>query len=98
MPKSSGPPRGSARAGAPPDLEGYALGVLQLTKVVEGIAGAHAPVAAAIATGSGAALNVYPAGAPGGPAAPAMALTRWFGDAEFPQIRPFAVAGTPFYL
>lgn len=90
--------KGAQSAGAPPDLEGYALGVLQLTKVVEGIVGAHAPVDAAIATGSGTALNVYPASAPGEPAAPAMALTRWFGDAEFHQIRRFAVAGTPFYL
>jgi signal transduction histidine kinase len=96
--KPAGLKSGTQSAGAPPDLEGYALGVLQLTKVMEGIVGAHAPVDAAIATGSGASLNVYPAGAPGEPAAPVMALTRWFGDSEFHQIRPFAVAGTPFYL
>lgn len=96
--KPAGLKNGTQSVGASPDLEGYALGVLQLTKVVEGIVGAHAPVDAAIATGSGASLNVYPAGAPGEPAAPAMALTRWFGDSEFHQIRPFAVAGTPFYL
>ncbi|HEX2761614.1 MAG TPA: CHASE domain-containing protein [Rhizomicrobium sp.] len=84
--------------GAPPELEGYALGVLQLTKVVEGIAGAHAPVDAAIATGSGTALKVYPGGASGEAPAPAMDLTRWLGDSEFHQLRPFAVAGTPFYL
>ncbi|MBN9544556.1 MAG: CHASE domain-containing protein [Alphaproteobacteria bacterium] len=96
--KPAGLKSGTQSVGAPPDLEGYALGVLQLTKVVEGIVGAHAPVDAAIATGSGASLNVYPAGTPGEPAAPAMALTRWFGDSEFHQIRPFAVAGTPFYL
>jgi signal transduction histidine kinase len=98
LPKGAGPKKGTQNSGAPPDLEGYALGVLQLTKVVEGIVGAHAPVDAAIATGSGAALSVYPASAPGEPAAPAMALNRWFGDSEFHQIRPFAVAGTPFYL
>lgn len=97
-PKAAGSKKVVQSTGAPPDLEGYALGVLQLTKVVEGIVGAHAPVDAAIATGSGAGLSVYPASAPGEPAAPAMALTRWFGDSEFHQIRPFAVAGTPFYL
>jgi len=96
--KPAGPTRGAQNAGAPPDLEGYALGVLQLTKVVEGIVGAHAPVDAAIAYGSGTALKVYPTGAPGEPAATTMTLARWLGDAEFHQVRPFAVAGTPFYL
>lgn len=85
-------------SGAPPELEGYALGVLQLTKVVEGIAGAHAPVDAAIATGSGTALKVYPGGAPGEAPPPAMDMARWLGDSEFHQLKPFAVAGTPFYL
>ena len=98
LPVPNGLKKGTQNSGAPPDLEGYALGVLQLTEVVEGIAGAHAPVDAAIATGSGTALSVYPTSAPGEPAAPMMALTRWFGDAEFHQIRPFSVAGTPFYL
>jgi signal transduction histidine kinase len=98
LPVPKGMKKGTQSSGAPPDLEGYALGVLQLTRVVEGVVGAHAPVDAAIATGSGTALNVYPSSAPGEPAAPMMALTRWLGDAEFHQIRPFAVAGTPFYL
>jgi len=98
LPRGGGLKNSAQNAGAPPDLEGYALGVLQLTKVVEGIVGAHAPVDAAIATGSGTALTVYPVTAPSEPAAPAMALTRWFGDSEFHQVRPFAVAGTPFYL
>lgn len=89
---------GARNTGAPPELEGYALGVLQLAKVAEGVVGAHAPVDAAIATGSGAALKVYPTGAPGELPAPAMDLSGWFGGAEFHQIRPFAVAGTPFYL
>lgn len=96
--KPAGPARGAQNTGAPPDLEGYALGVLQLNKVVEGIVGAHAPVDAAIAYGSGTALKAYPAGAPGEPTAPTMTLARWLGDAEFHQVRPFAVAGTPFYL
>jgi len=84
--------------GAPPELEGYALGVLQLDRVVEGIAGAHAPVDAAIAYGRGSALKVYSTSVSGEPPVRAMDLTRWFGDSEFHQIRPFAVAGTPFYL
>ena len=84
--------------GAPPELEGYALGVLQLDRVVEGIAGAHAPVDAAIAYGRGSALKVYPTSVSGEPPARAVDLTRWFGNSEFHQIRPFAVAGSPFYL
>jgi len=89
---------GTQNTGAPPELEGYALGVLQLDRVVEGIAGAHAPVDAAIATGRGSALKVFPTSAADEPPAPAMDLARWFGDSEFHQVRPFAVAGTPFYL
>lgn len=98
LPAPNGLKKGTQNSGAPPDLEGYALGVLQLTEVVDGIAGAHAPVDAAIATGSGTALSVYPTNAPGEPAARMMALTRWFGDSEFHQVRPFTMAGTPFYL
>lgn len=96
--KTGTPKTSTQNTGAPPELEGYALGVLQLDRVVEGIAGAHAPVDAAIATSSGSALKVFPTGAAGEAPAPAMDLARWFGDSEFHQVRPFAVAGTPFYL
>ncbi|HEY2836802.1 MAG TPA: CHASE domain-containing protein [Rhizomicrobium sp.] len=42
---------GLARAAAPSNLEGYALGVVQLDRVVEGAIGARAPVQALIAYG-----------------------------------------------
>jgi signal transduction histidine kinase len=86
------------KSGAPPELEGYALGVLQLDRVVEIVLGRHAPVDAAIAYRSGASLKVYPTSAAGEPSAPVTDLIRWFGDSEFHQVQPFAVAGTPFYL
>ncbi|MES2253439.1 MAG: CHASE domain-containing protein [Pseudomonadota bacterium] len=89
---------GVQKPGAPPELEGYALGVLQLDRVVEIVLGRHAPVDAAIAYRSGTSMKVYPTGAAGEPSAPVTDLTRWFGDSEFHQVQPFAVAGTPFYL
>ncbi len=86
---------GALKTGAPPELEGYALGLLQLDRVVEIVPGGHVPVDAAIAYGSKTAPRVYPAGGVGGRT---LDLAQWYGDAEFHKLIPFTVAGRSFYL
>jgi signal transduction histidine kinase len=85
----------AAAPNAPADApEGYALGVLQLDRVIESAIGPRAPIQAAIAYGPGAAPTVYTAGIKG----QTSDLAHWFGDAEFHQIEPFTVAGKHFFL
>ena len=79
-----------ARAAAPNNLEGYALGVVQLDRVVDSTFGARAPVQGAIAYGS--AKNPVLIGGAG------RDLSRWFGKAEFHQLESFRIAGRPFFL
>jgi len=72
--------------------EGYALGILQLDRVIEDSFGPGAPIQAAVAYG--AARQVYLPGAREQTAP----LAGWFGDAAFHQSVPFAVAGRHFFL
>ncbi len=92
---------GALKTGAPPELEGYALGLLQLDRVVETVPGGHVPVDAAIAYGSKTAPRVYSA-AGGSNSQSAggrtLDLAQWYGDAEFHKLIPFTVAGRSFYL
>ncbi len=91
-------PQGSAatavKAGARNAPEGYALGVLQLDRVIENTIGPRAPIQAAIAYGPHGAPIVYTAG----PKGQTEKLDRWFGGAEFHQLEPFTVAGKHFFL
>ena len=72
--------------------EGYALGILQLDRVIEDSFGPAAPIQAAVAYG--ATRKVYLPGAREQTAE----LQSWFGDAAFHQSIPFAVAGRHFFL
>ena len=81
--------RAPARPAGP---AGYALGVLQLNRVIDGSIGPRAPVQAAIANGPD--LAVYS----NGQREQVTALSRWFGDAEFHQVEPFTIAGRRFFL
>ncbi len=71
---------------------GYALGLLQLDRVIQDAIGPRAPIQAAIAYGP--ARTVYLAGA----REQTSGLARWFGDAEFQDVEPFTVAGQHFFL
>ncbi|MFO1247883.1 MAG: CHASE domain-containing protein [Alphaproteobacteria bacterium] len=73
--------------------EGYALGILQLDRVIEDVIGPAAPLQAAIAYGAGA-PRVYLPGA----REQTTDLRQWFGDAAFHQSVPFTVAGRHFSL
>jgi signal transduction histidine kinase len=84
----------AVKAGAPQAPEGYALGVLQLDRVIENTIGPRAPIQAAIAYGPRTAPIVYTAGLKG----QTENLARWFGVAEFHQLEPFTVAGKHFFL
>ncbi|MES2294060.1 MAG: CHASE domain-containing protein [Pseudomonadota bacterium] len=84
----------AAKAGAPRAPEGYALGVLQLDRVIEDAIGPRAPIQAAIAYGPATAPVVYTAGLKG----QTENLAHWFGNAEFHQVEPFTVAGKHFFL
>ena len=79
-----------ARAAAPSTLEGYALGVVQLNRVVDAAIGVRAPVQAAIAYGGKPAPALIGGGEDN--------LSRWFGAAQFHQLEPFRIAGRPFFL
>ncbi|HXS08179.1 MAG TPA: CHASE domain-containing protein [Rhizomicrobium sp.] len=80
-----------ARAAAPNNLEGFALGVVQLDRVVAGAIGPRAPIQAVIAYGKKDAPIIFGGGM-------GQTLTGWFGAAEFHQLEPFRVAGQPFFL
>src|SRR5579872_1146298 len=82
----------AAKTATPSAPEGYALGVLQLNRVLGASIGPGAPVQAAIAYGPSHAVYV-----PDGQWQTTM-LDRWFGDAEFHQLEPFTVAGEHFFL
>ena len=82
---------GLARAAAPNTLEGFALGVVQLDRVVEAAIGPRAPVQAVIAYGAKNAPTLFGVGKNG-------TLAAWFGASEFHQLEPFRVAGRPFFL
>jgi signal transduction histidine kinase len=82
----------SAKPAALPTPEGYALGVLQLDRVIAAAFGSNAPIQAAIAFGPSHAVYV-----PDGHRSTTMP-DRWFGDAEFHQLEPFTVAGEHFFL
>jgi len=84
----------AAKAGAPKAPEGYALGVLQLDRVIEDAIGPRASLQAAIAYGPAKAPVVYTAG----PKGQTENLAHWFGNAEFHQVEPFTVAGKHFFL
>ena len=83
---------GLAKAASPSNLEGYAMGVVQLDRVVDAAIGLRTPVEAAIAYGNKAQPTLYHNGAV------EHGLARWFGAAEFHQLEPFQVAGRPFFL
>jgi CHASE1-domain containing sensor protein len=85
----SGPAAMKSAAVNPTAPSGYALGVLQLDRVIQSAIGPHAPVEAAIAYGP--ARTVYAAGA-------RRALPSWYGTSEFHGVVPFTVAGTRFFL
>ena len=72
--------------------EGFALGVLQLDRVIQGAIGPHASIEAAVAYGPMHA--VYSAALNGQPTDPKL----WFGKAEFRRVEPFTVAGTQYFL
>lgn len=74
--------------------EGYVLGVLQLTGVVDDVIGAHAPIQAAIGYGTPTAPAIFLTDKPG----KSVSFAQWLGDAEFHQQVAFTVAGRPFYL
>jgi signal transduction histidine kinase len=82
---------GLARAAAPTNLEGYALGVVQLDRVVDAAIGPRAPVRAVIAYGKKQAPILFGGGA-------SRTLDDWFAASEFHQLEPFRVAGRPFFL
>jgi signal transduction histidine kinase len=84
----------AAKANASKAPEGYALGVLQLDRVIENNIGPRAPIQAAIAYGPAKAPVVYAAGLKG----QTENLAHWFGNAEFHQVEPFTVAGKHFFL
>ena len=90
-PVAAGKP-GIAKAAAPSNLEGYAMGVVQLDRVVDAAIGLRAPVEAAIAYGNKATPTLYHNGAV------EHGLAHWFGAADFHQLEPFQVAGRPFFL
>jgi signal transduction histidine kinase len=72
--------------------QGYALGVLQLSRVVQDSIGSrNAPIQVAIAYGAGANPQVFGAGQ-------TLSLGRWFGDAPFHRALPFDIAGQHFLL
>jgi signal transduction histidine kinase len=74
--------------------EGYALGILQLDRVIEDAIGPNAPIQAAVAYSDRAAPLVYLPGAH----EQTVEMARWFGDAAFHQSVPFTVAGRHFFL
>ena len=84
----------ATKAAARKAPEGYALGVLQLDRVIEDAIGPRAPVQAAIAYGAAKAPVIYTAGLKG----QTETLAHWFGNAEFHQAEPFTVAGKHFLL
>lgn len=74
--------------------EGFALGILQLDRVIEDALGPAAPIQAAIAYAPSGTPRVYLPGAH----EQTIAMRQWFGDAAFHQSVPFAVAGRHFFL
>jgi signal transduction histidine kinase len=78
----------------PDGPQGYALGILQLDRVIQDAIGPGAPIQVAVAYGPGAAPKVYLPGLREQTAP----LASWFGDATFHQTVPFAVAGRHFFL
>jgi signal transduction histidine kinase len=76
----------------PEGPEGYVLGILQLNGVIADAIGPRAPIQAGIGYG-GDGATVFLDG-PG----KTTSLDRWFGDSEFRQRVPFAVAGKHFFL
>ena len=83
---------GGARHADISGAQGYALGVLQLSRVVqEAIGSRNAPIQAAIAYGAGANPDVFGAGR-------TLGLDHWFGDAPFHRTLPFDIAGQHFLL
>jgi signal transduction histidine kinase len=86
-----GGPGGRGSPGAP---EGYALGVLELDRVIEDSIGSHAPVQGAIAYGPKNAPAVFLTGQH----EKTTDLNSWIGDSPFHQVVPFSVAGRHFLL
>ena len=79
----------AARKAGKNRLEGYALGVLQLNRVIQRTFGSRSAIEAAISYGPR--KTVYQSGL----SAP---LDRWFGNAEFQHLEPFTIAGQHFFL
>ncbi len=86
-------------AGAPADLEGYALGVLQLDRVVENVPGRACACRCRHRLWQ---TRPRPRSIPQAcRAVPVRGPWVWragIGDAEFHHVQPFTVAGMPFYL
>jgi hypothetical protein len=78
----------------PDGPQGYALGILQLDRVIQDAIGPGAPIQVAVAYGPRAAPKVYLPGQ----REQTVELNGWFGDATFHQTVPFAVAGRHFFL
>ena len=74
--------------------EGYALGILQLDRVIQEAIGPAAPIQAVIAYGSSTAPKVFLPGE----REQTVDLGHWYGDAAFHQTVPFTVAGRHFFL
>jgi signal transduction histidine kinase len=74
--------------------EGYALGILQLDRVIQEAIGPAAPIQAVIAYGSPTAPKVFLPGQ----REQTTDLSHWYGDAAFHQTVPFTVAGRHFFL
>jgi signal transduction histidine kinase len=82
-----------ARHGVVSGAQGYALGVLQLSRVVQDAIGSRAaPIQAAIAYGTGENPQVFGSGGR------TLGLDHWFGDAPFHRALPFDIAGQHFVL
>ncbi|HWY63104.1 MAG TPA: CHASE domain-containing protein [Rhizomicrobium sp.] len=90
--RSEGEPR-AVSAGAPP--QGYALGILELDKIIADAIGT-APIQAAIAYSADAKspAAMFAANGRGSP----LAVDRWLGDAAFHQAVPFDIAGNHYLL
>jgi signal transduction histidine kinase len=83
----------AASTESPP--QGYALGMLELDKIIaEAIGNPTAPIQAAIAIRAGSQTNLVAAN---GRSAP-LGIDRWFGDAAFHQAVPFDIAGNHYVL
>jgi len=91
-------PRGRAAGQVPAQKalegpEGYVLGILQLNGVIADAIGPRAPIQAGIGYGDPSGSAVFLDGS-----GKTTSLDHWFGDSEFRQKVPFAVAGKHFFL